>query len=135
MNFAFRSSEVRYIVLEYAHYGGTDPLGTFPHLIKRTADVLAPCLSVVYRRLLRLDSFLALLQIGLCHPIPKGPPSITIANYLPISISSLLFNVSESLVSVGVGRFVESSGVLPTAQFSYWKGLGPVMYFCVCPIH
>ena len=28
--FAFRSSEVRYLLLELDHYGGTDPLGMFP---------------------------------------------------------------------------------------------------------
>ena len=27
-------------------------------------------------------------------------------------------------MSVGLGRFVESSGVLPTTQFAYRKGLG-----------
>ena len=27
-------------------------------------------------------------------------------------------------MSVRLGRFMESSGVLPTTQFAYWKGLG-----------
>ena len=27
-------------------------------------------------------------------------------------------------MSVRLGRFVERSGVLPTTQFAYWKGLG-----------
>ena len=30
----------------------------------------------------------------------------------------------ERLVSVRLGRFMECSGVLPTTQFAYWKGLG-----------
>ena len=30
----------------------------------------------------------------------------------------------ERLVSVRLGRFMERSGVLPTAQFAYQKGLG-----------
>ena len=30
----------------------------------------------------------------------------------------------EHLVSVGRGRFMERSGVLPTTQFAYRKGLG-----------
>ena len=38
--------------------GGTDLLGMFPlFLIKRTADVVAPRLGVVFRRLVRLGSF------------------------------------------------------------------------------
>ena len=32
--------------------------------------------------------------------------------------------VFERLVSVRLGRFMEPSGVLPTTQFSYRKGLG-----------
>ena len=36
----------------------------------------------------------------------------------------MLSKVFERLVSVRLGRFMERSGVLPTTQFSYWKGLG-----------
>ena len=46
--FAFRSSEVGRLLLDLDPYGGTDPLGMFPLLLKRTADVMAPCLSVVF---------------------------------------------------------------------------------------
>ena len=55
--FAFRSREVRRLLLDLDSYGGTDPLGMFPLFLKRTADVLAPRLSVVFRRLVRLGSF------------------------------------------------------------------------------
>ena len=58
ITFAFRSSEVKRLLLDLDPYGGTDPLGMFPLFLKRTADVLAPCLSVVFRRLLRLGSSL-----------------------------------------------------------------------------
>ena len=54
----FRSSEVRCLLLDLDPYGGTDPLGMFPLFLKRTADVMAPHLSVVFRRLVRLGSFL-----------------------------------------------------------------------------
>ena len=43
-NFAFRSSEVRHLLLDLDPYGGSDPLGMFPLFLKRTADVLAPVL-------------------------------------------------------------------------------------------
>ena len=49
--FAFRSSEVRRLLLDLDPYDGTDPLGMFPLFRKRTADVMAPRLSVVFRRL------------------------------------------------------------------------------------
>ena len=54
---AFRSSEVKRLLLDLDPYGGTDPLGMFPHFLKKTADVMALRLSVVFRWLVRLGSF------------------------------------------------------------------------------
>ena len=54
---AFRSSEVIRLLLDLDPYCGTDPLGMFPLFFQRTADVMSPYLSVVFRRLVRLGSF------------------------------------------------------------------------------
>ena len=62
-------------------YGGTDPLGMFPLFLKRTADVRAPRLSVVFRPLVRPGSFPACWRQANITPIPKGPPSSSVANY------------------------------------------------------
>ena len=132
--FAFRSSEVRRLLLDLDPYGGTDPLGMFPLFLKITADVMAPRLSVVFRWLVRLGSFPAFWRQANVTPIPKGPPSSSVDNYRPISITSVLSKVFERLVSVRLGQFIERSGVLPTTQFAYRKGLGPVMHFRACPI-
>ena len=48
ITFAFRSSEVKRLLLDLDPYGGNDPLGMFPLLLNRMADVLAPHLSVVF---------------------------------------------------------------------------------------
>ena len=117
--FVFRSREVRRLLLELEPNFGTDPLGVFPRFLKRTADVLAPHLSVVFRQLVRLGSFPACWRKANLTPIPKGPPSSSVTNYRPISITSVLSNVFERLVSVRLGRFMERSGVLPTTQFAY----------------
>ena len=42
--FAFRSSEVRRLLLDFDPYDGTDPLGMFPLFLKRTVTVMAPVL-------------------------------------------------------------------------------------------
>ena len=39
--FAFRSREIRRLLLDLDPYGGTDPLGVFPLFLKRNADVMA----------------------------------------------------------------------------------------------
>ena len=85
---------------------------------------MAPRLSVVFRRLVRLGSFPACWRQANVTPIPKGPLSSSVANYPPISITSSLSKVFERLVSVRLGRFIECSGVLPMTQFAYRKGVG-----------
>ena len=53
----FRSRWVRHLLLDLDPYGSTDPLGMFPPILKRTADAMAPRLSVVFRQLVRLGRF------------------------------------------------------------------------------
>ena len=43
-SFAFRSSEVRRLLLDLYPYGGTNPLGMFTLFLKRTVEVMAPVL-------------------------------------------------------------------------------------------
>ena len=99
-SFAFGSSKVRHLFLELDPYGCSEPLGMFPPFLKRTADVLAPRLSVVFLRLVRLGSFPACWRQANDTLIPNGPQSSSVANYQPISIISVLSKVFERLVSV-----------------------------------
>ena len=85
---------------------------------------MAQHLTEVFWWLVRLGSFPACWRQTNVTPIPKGPLSSSIGNYRPISITSVLYKVFERLVSVRLGRFMQRSGVLPTTQFAYWKGLG-----------
>ena len=87
-------------MLDLDPYGGTDPLGMFPRVLKRTAEVMDPRLSVVFWRLVRVGCFSPCGRQAYITPIPKGPPSSTVANYQPISITSVLSKVFERLVSV-----------------------------------
>ena len=104
----------------------------FPLFLKRTADVLAPRLSVVFRQLLRLGSFPACWRQANVTPIPKGTSSSSVANYRPISITPVLSKMFERLMAVRLGRFMEHCGVLPLLIGKVWV---PVMHFCVCHIH
>ena len=80
----------------------------------------------MFRRLVRLGSLSACYRQANVTPIPKGPPSSSVANYRPISKTSVLSKVFERLVSVRLGRFMDRNGVLPITQFTYRKGL------CTC---
>ena len=83
ITFAFRSNEVRRLLLDLDPCGGTDPLGMFRvFFVKRIADVLAQRLSVAVRQLVRLGSF------QLCGDRPtslqfrkvRHPPLLPITN-------------------------------------------------------
>ena len=69
--FAFVLREVTRLLLDLDTYGGTDPLGMFSLSLKRTADVMAPRLSVVLHRLVRLGSLPACWREANVTPIPK----------------------------------------------------------------
>ena len=51
-------------------------------------------------------------------------PTLFLYSYWPISITSEQSKVSERLVLVRLGWFMECSCVLPTTQFAYQRGLG-----------
>ena len=72
---------MRRLLLDLRPYGGTDLLFMFPLFLKRTADVMAPRLTLVFRRLVRLGSFPACWRQANVTGIPKGPPSSSGANY------------------------------------------------------
>ena len=120
--FAFSSSEVRRLLLDFSTYGDTDPLGMFPHFLKRTADVMALRLSVVFGRLVHLCSFPACWRQANVTPITKGPPSSSVANW-PIAITSVLSKMFERLVSVRLGRFMGRSGTYepPRCRISQYR--------------
>ena len=86
--YAFRSSEVRRLLLDLDPYGDTDPFGMF-HLFLKRNDVMATLLSVVFPRIVRLGNFPACWRQVNLTPIPKGPPSFSVANNRPISIQGV----------------------------------------------
>ena len=94
---------MRRLLLDSDPYGGTDPLGMFPLFLKRTTDVMAPCLSLVFWQVVRLGSFPACWRQANVTPIPKGPLSSSVPNYRPISRIAVLSKVFEHLVSVHLG--------------------------------
>ena len=71
---------MRLLLLDLDPYGGIFPLGMFLFFLIRTADVMAPRLSVVFPRLVPVGSFPSFWTQASVTPIPKGPPSSSVAN-------------------------------------------------------
>ena len=95
----------------------------FPLFLKRTADVLAPRLTVVFRRIRRLGSLPVCCKVANVTPIPRGPPSSSAANFLHTYIyCPRCLRVWRQ--SVRHGRFMELIGLLPTTRFAYRKCIG-----------
>ena len=115
---------MRCLLCDLDPYGGTNPLDMFLFFLRELLMLWTLRLSVVFRLLVRLGSCPACWRQANVPPIPKGLPSSSVANYQPISITSVLSKVFGRLVSIRLGRFMERSCVLPTIQFAYRKGLG-----------
>ena len=131
--FAFGSSEVGRLLWDLETYYDIDQLGMFPLIQIRTADVmvLVWCFDVFFVWVV----YLLCWRLTNVTPIPKGSYSPSVANYQPITKTPVLSYVFERLVSVHHGRFMKRSGVIPTTEFAYWKGLGHVFNFDACSIH
>ena len=133
--FAFRSWEVGRLLLDLDSHGCTDPLGMFPLFLKRTADILAPRLAVVFRRLLRLGSLPVCWTAATVTPNPKGPPSSSVTNYTSISLQTNYKSTVQDIWASGVGSSWAVYGMQKCAsnhpQFADRNGLGTCDAFCV----
>ena len=50
---AFQTSVFLRLLFDLDTYGGVDPLGVFPIFLKNIADIIAPKLSIIFRKLIR----------------------------------------------------------------------------------
>ena len=80
-----------------------ETLGMFHLFFKRSAEVLANRLAVVFRRLHRLGSFRVCWRAANVTRISKGPPSSSASNYKPISLIPTY--TVQGFWASGVGSF------------------------------
>ena len=93
------------VLLDLDSYGGVDPLGVFPVFLKKIADIIAPKLSIIFRRLISLGSFPECCRPANVTAISKGAPSPDRENYRPISITPIKSKVYEKLISYKLYSF------------------------------
>ena len=113
--FAFRSREVRRLLSELDPHSGVDPLEFFPMFFRELAYVLAPKLSMVFRRLFCAGLFPSQTCCDDIVLIPKGVISFLLSGLRPISITPVLPMVYERLVSSRLCAFMETEGVFSMA--------------------
>ena len=122
-SFAFRSSEIQNLLSDLDEYGGTDPNGFFPLLFKKLSVQLAPKLGVIFRVLIRRETFSECWRFGNVSPFSKGSsPSASPNDYRPISITPVLSKVFERLLAKRLSSYLRP--FLPETQFGFKKGLG-----------
>ena len=86
--FAFCSGEVKKLLLELDPYGGTGPDDIFPLFFVKTANYLAPKISILLHKLVRIGGFSMCWRVGNITPIPKsGSANSCPSGYRPITIT------------------------------------------------
>ena len=123
--FAFCSGEVKKLLLELDPYGGTGPDGIFPLFFVKTANYLAPKISTVLLKLVRIGGFRMCWRVGNITPVPKsGSANSCPSDYRPIIITPVLSKVFEHLLAKRLNNFAEKRNLFPNLQFGFRKGLG-----------
>ena len=123
--FAFRSGEVKKLLLELDPYGGAGLNGIFHLFFIETANYLAPKISTVLRKLVRIGGFSMCWRVGNITPVPKsGNANSCPSDYRPITITPVLSKVFERLLAKRLNNFAAKKNLFPNLQFGFRKGLG-----------
>ena len=95
---AFQTSVLLRLLLDLDTCRGVDPLRVLLLFLK-FANIIAPKLSIIFCRLIRLGSFPECWRSANVTAIPKGDPSPGWENNRHISITPFLSEVYKKLVS------------------------------------
>ena len=121
----FRSGKVKNLLLELDLYGGTGPDGIFPLFFVKTANYLAPKISTVLCKLVRIGGFSMCWRVGNITPVPKsGSANSCPSDYRLITITPVLPKVFKRLLAKRLNNFAEKRNLFPNLQFGFCKGLG-----------
>ena len=128
-SFAFRSSELKKLLIDLEQSSGVDPNGLFPLVLIKIADVLAPKLAVIFRILIRQGSFPVCWRTANVTALPKSStPFQNPSEYRPISITPILSKIFERLLVKRLFSFVNRLIVLPPTQFGFRKALNQDLF-------
>ncbi|KAL7629919.1 UNVERIFIED_CONTAM: hypothetical protein RMT77_019962 [Armadillidium vulgare] len=97
------------------------PDGIPPVVLKTCASELSPCLGKLFRLCLSTSTFPSCWKRALIQPVPKkGDPSQP-SNYRPISLTSVLSKVFESILNRKIWKHLNSSNLISDRQYGFRK--------------
>ena len=100
-------------------------LMAFSLFFVKTANYLAPKISTVLGKLVRIGGFSMCWRVGNITPVPKsGSTNSCPSNYCPITITPVLSKVFKPLLAKRLNNFAEKRSLFPNLQFGFHKGLG-----------
>ena len=94
--------------------------GIPPWLIKKTGEMIAKPLSMVFGRSVQMGVYPHRLKLARVIPIHKGG-SASVINYRPISIISIFAQIVEGIVAKRLYEYADAH-ILPNYQFGFRKG-------------
>jgi len=117
----FTSRKTRSFLLKLDTSKSSGPDGIPAVVLKRCAPELAPVLSKLFRLSYNCGTCPSSWKLADVLPIPKKGRHSDPTNYRPISITSLLCKVMESLVSEQLLDFLETSKLFSDRQYGFRK--------------
>src|ERR1700755_2275029 len=97
------------------------PDGITPVVLKTCASELAPCLGKLFRLCLSTSTSPSCWKRALIQPVPKkGDPSQH-SNYRPISLTSVLSKVFESILNRKIWKNLNSSNLISDRHYGFLK--------------
>ncbi|KAL7634036.1 UNVERIFIED_CONTAM: hypothetical protein RMT77_015361 [Armadillidium vulgare] len=97
------------------------PDGIPPAVLKTCASELAPCLGKLFRLCRSTSTFPSCWKRSLIQPVPKKGDLSQPSNYSPISLTSVLSKVFESILKRKILKHLNSSNLIPDRQYGFRK--------------
>src|SRR6201990_3303798 len=87
----------------------------------KRASELAPCLGKLFRLWLSTSTFLSCWKRALIQPVPKKGDPFQPSTYRPISLTSVLSKVFESILNRKIWKHLNSSNLISDRQYGFRK--------------
>ncbi|MES9975678.1 MAG: reverse transcriptase family protein, partial [Candidatus Thiodiazotropha sp.] len=96
--------------------------GFHPRILKELAPVLSAPMTDLFNKSLLTGYLPAEWKLSIIKPFHKGGSKAEVANYRPISLTSVLCKLLEKVVKVSLQNFFRSNSIISPAQHGFVPG-------------